>query len=96
MKTRWFAVRCCCESSKIFGFLQLPDNPNTWVYRTITDRSGKGHRIELREACEATVIDYLGSSEPIKRERTADLAVYSDDRPIEFWRQFDTFVEAAQ
>lgn len=95
MKTRWFAVRCCCESSKIFGFLQLPDN--TWAYRTITDRSGRGHKIELREACERIIENYRESSPaPIYQERSADLAVYSDDRPLEFWRQFDNFVETAQ
>jgi hypothetical protein len=96
----WFPVRCCCKPRKIFGFLRL----QTATKRThvIYDRAGGHHIIELREAIACmpsiSVADYLLASQPVdllnELATECDLAVYSDDRPIEFWRTIPGFIEA--
>lgn len=93
---RWYAVRCCCQPQKVIGFMRLYNAPLDYVLvrevetlRTssavIGDANIPGpvaitptHRIEIR-----TFNDH-GVKEP---------AIYSDDRPIEFWRRIRGFVE---
>lgn len=89
IRKQWFPVRCCCTPQKIFGFLQVNRDAVDRCCQTIMlDRDGQEHVIEIRRisagTCEAD------------RELTIheELAVYSDDRPIEFWRTIPDFMEA--
>jgi len=86
-------VRCCCEGEKILGTLDLhslhpvqrisvlSDPPSGFTLND--DPMGfvqiESHEIQLKE------IDLGGG----RRE----IAVYSDDRPIEFWRCLSGFRE---
>lgn len=96
---RWLAVRCCCAPRKIFGFLRVPlDRLHVVASRVwapgsvqVKDAAGAPHALELRLSCE-----YRHDSELAgKPKATDELAIYSDDRPIEFWRTIPGFVEAA-
>lgn len=94
MMVEWYAVRCCCEPLKIFGFLPLPRGP---AKHSVVDRFGVPHRIELRpirlvmrESFDLYFRDRM--VEPVISEE--EVAIYSDDRPIEFWRTIPDFVEA--
>lgn len=100
-------VRCCCTPTKIFGTMEVPDNvlwngatfpvlliperehwthdPNTLVKHNQTE----WHRItvmKFRSRIRATV------TEDIILDND-ELAVYSDDRPREFWLRVPTFQE---
>lgn len=90
-------VRCSSSPNTIFGTLEIPgyvpDRPTSFPVFTfkpltltelfeadITD-SNTDRAIEM---IETRYIDRLGQRE---------LAIYSDDRPIEFWRQLPDFRE---
>jgi len=91
----WFAVRCCCTPNRIFGFMQLPvDGPR----QLVQDANGAMHEVQIRkitEPCRNT--PQVARVENILMQRpypmSAELAVFSDDHPIEFWRQIVGFVE---
>lgn len=85
-------VRCCCRPQKILGTLEIDDLHLSFtvaIARPISTGptwprewvAFDYHRIELRH--------YQGFDEE------TEIAVYSDDRPIEFWRQLPNFREAA-
>jgi hypothetical protein len=84
-KVTWYPVRCCCSPQKIFGFLPLPHQlvKQCKNQAILKDRNGKSHQIELRTL-------YNGINEV---NLTEELAVYSDDMPIEFWRTMPGFKE---
>ena len=97
----WYAVRCCCTPRKVFGFLKLDSNLADHEYKYVTDNQGYEHRVLIRVAyirpenkprieCGFVV---QGAGLPIDLI-PEELAVYSDDRPIEFWRTIKGFVEA--
>lgn len=96
----WYAVRCCCKPTTIFGFLPLSlENTGS---QTIRDYWGISHKIDVKpisRMCRVgAMIEYVmsGDSEPPSETSfDSELAVYSDDRPIEFWRTIPGFVEAA-
>lgn len=81
---RWYAVRCCCQPQKIFGFLQLEDDK---ARHTIIDRNGHAHVADIRISSDITISS-------VGEVQHMDPAVYSDDREIEFWRTIPGFVEA--
>jgi hypothetical protein len=85
-------VRCCCEGEKILGTLDLAIlQPVQRIYvlpvsegwTPNDDPMGfvdiEVHTIQLKEIS-------------LPRGRT-EIAVYSDDRPIEFWRRLSGFKE---
>jgi hypothetical protein len=89
----WYAVRCCCTPTKIFGFVKLPSDVEDC------------YRVPLRSyQLSATTRVYDGPPEPVPvqsavlyvRKIGNERAIYSEDRPIEFWRQVRGFVEATQ
>jgi hypothetical protein len=85
---RWFAVRCCCQPRSIMGFV-LASAPDGVRVLTVTDAIGDQHRVSLERI--ATCADFNGLSVV-----SDELAVYSDDRPIEFWRTIHGFVEVKE
>jgi hypothetical protein len=90
----WYPVRCCCGQQKIFGFIKLPVG-QVPVY-SVRDRLGNVHRLELKRIAighRSVVADHI----PIAVEGSfeEELAVYSEDRPLNFWRTLPGFLEAA-
>lgn len=85
----WYAVRCCCEPLKIFGFLLLDGRQKA---HTIRDTRGDTHRVELRPVREICSSEY-GDPPDVETQVRSEVAVYSDDRPIEFWRTIPGFLE---
>lgn len=95
---QWYPIRCCCQPDKIFGFLQLDSHPE-WDEFEVTDCDGKNHVIKMKTFTRvATPLyrydDMMGSD--ITMPVIHEYAIYSDDRPIEFWRSVVGFVEATQ
>lgn len=78
IECQWVAVRCCCTPKRVLGFMRLDQG----IVRA-------GHRFRQR-----------GNGRPASRESTwpdtyrREFAIYSEDRPIEFWRQVMGFIEA--
>lgn len=85
---RWFAVRCCCRPRSIMGFV-LASAPDGVKSLTVTDAIGDKHRVALERI--ATRADFNGLSVV-----SDELAIYSDDRPLEFWRTIHGFVEVKE
>lgn len=86
-RLQWFAVRCCCDGSRVVGFLRLPVDAGPEV--TIFERPGPlpldDPHADLLNITRHTIrLRHFG------HER----AVYSEDRPVEFWRGIAGFVEA--
>ena len=99
----WFAVRCCCQPLKVMGFLRLPAIravvPDGFE---IEDVTGVPHRVRVKAMRQCmSVADALLMQHaiepvvpvPVQEE---ELAIYSDDRPIEFWRTIPGFVETKE
>ena len=92
-----YPVRCCCEPTKLYGVIELPDGvregtttivrerpsiPANWLTqeKPMVTSDGNIHSIKLMR-----VVDH--------RSGLDEVAVYSDDRPIEFWRKIIGFTE---
>lgn len=73
----WRAVRCCCQPTKVLGFLRADPNVRCLMVPMI----GGSVALELRQIHDPR----FGS----------EVAVYSEDRGIDFWRKVPGFVEAA-
>lgn len=88
-ETVWRAVRCCCQPTKVLGFVQLPIDHGKTL--TLRDHDGHCHVAQIRMAWERvlTIAD-TGMKEPA----TFEHAIYSEDRGVEFWRTIPEFVEA--
>ena len=97
-----YPVRCCCRPDKVFGTLALnvPDRPGRYVIRrprhlpvlswfNLREKPIASSYIDL----EPVEVELRHLTDPITGIYT--LAVYSDDRPIEFWRGVPGFVEVA-
>lgn len=91
-----YPVRCCCDGSKLYGFLDIP-----------TDRKfADGERFAVQIYPQASArLDDAYSTRKVRNETVTlrrfrdfgngvdEIAVYSDDRPIEFWRTVSGFTE---
>ncbi|HXD04443.1 MAG TPA: hypothetical protein VN680_00210 [Burkholderiaceae bacterium] len=84
-----YAVRCCCTPSKVLGWLHLPAGmrelmvPEACGWSSgleVPRESPKRHLVKLR------VYEGMGGYQ--------ELAVYSDDRPLEFWLKLSGFERA--
>jgi hypothetical protein len=100
-----YPVRCCCQPQKILGYLELPDwlKPGSrWVLMVDDRKTGRALSAAawtpadpvgptfrgLPVRLEAVVMQYRDLESDVD-----ELAVYSDDRPIEFWRIIHGFEE---
>lgn len=86
----WYAVRCCCQPQKIFGFIPLEAGSRTYQ---IVNRYGETHEIELRTSRTCSAPTFVESRDGYLEMVSDEIAIYSDDRPIEFWRTIPSFVE---
>lgn len=85
VNTRWVAVRCCCKPHKVLGFLQLTEDQ--YFRRQFTTPYLDG-AVSLRPITESKRDFDTGLSV------TWEIAIYSEDRPIEQWRRVPGFIEA--
>lgn len=97
---QFFAVRCCCQPSKVLGFMLLPKRGGS--ERMIVDNRGQSHKITIKDIYQVVppCSQYRDSGEPVEWSRasesvhTQELAIYSEDRDEEFWRTIPGFVWA--
>lgn len=85
----WLAVRCCCLPVKIFGFLPVSER----------DAQGReliveGHRLRMSECTVHDSAILLRAAPAPDAMFNTERAIYSDDRPLSFWRDMPGFVEA--
>jgi hypothetical protein len=90
-KDRWYAVRCCCTPNTIYGFMKLPESTEDARGVTVIDRHGSHHHVHLKRVGHSA---YDRDATLTAMPHVSDeIAIYSDDRGIEFWRRIDGFVE---
>lgn len=85
-EVEWLAVRCCCQPTKVLGFMQLPRGQtkhSVWV---------QGHGLDV---IEVRLMSDAKRTDDGTHAITTEMAIYSEDRGIEFWRGVIGFVEAA-
>lgn len=85
-EVEWLAVRCCCQPTKVLGFMQLPRGQakhSVWV---------QGHGLDV---IEVRLMSDAKRTDDGTHAITTEMAIYSEDRGIEFWRGVTGFVEAA-
>ena len=85
-------VRCCCQPHKILGTVDVPyefsDRFVVWEDLEPINFSPNGPTMSPNVTRhEIKVRDFLAGNGKAER------AVYSDDRPIEFWRKIRGFIE---
>jgi len=86
-------VRCCCTSTKILGTLEAPND--------IAKKKGsfvilEKHREVVSILTHVVKTKLVGQSFMNKRgDKTVkhEMAVYSQNRSVEFWRNIDNFKE---
>jgi hypothetical protein len=62
----------------------------------VLDGNGGVHDLQIKELCDAR-LDYLEEAPVTAAPQTTlkvERAFYSEDRPIEFWRDLSGFIEA--
>lgn len=84
---REYPVRCCCQPQKIFGWLkiaqELKAGQSTVVFENRCGPSPSPyHHVQAR---------YCGDTKD--GQIVYEVAIYSDDHPIEFWRTIRGFRE---
>lgn len=96
-------VRCCCLPETVFGTLQVPDDVGVEarlrrVFQLDIVLTQSVHDFKMADALKP--VNYEPRYAEVRHLWTTDtgvckleLAVYSDDRPIEFWRTVRGFVE---
>jgi hypothetical protein len=90
-------VRCCCQPQKILGTIELRSLER--FQRLLIPRVLKASFINfdgdsLVEIAPSDVYADIKLRDFVRPWTfKTELAVYSDDRPIEFWRQFPQFRE---
>lgn len=87
-----YAVRCCCQPTRIFGWMILPAG---------LDHGDEIKVLTLPPLAATPDNTPLPVTETIRLKRygkanTWEVAVYSDDRPIDFWRQVPGFIESTE
>lgn len=90
-------VRCCCLPVKILGTLEVTKEQAQQRWLDVPLRRASyawdrkvqaGDEITVRARVELKIF-----CNPFAKPQT-ELAVYSDDRPVEFWRGIPGFIEA--
>lgn len=88
-----YLVRCCCEGTKVLGFLEMPrgDYRNDEIV-SIAMSPPVG---PVEGPPQSLIVDPTATFRRFRDyDRGVDeIAVYSDDRPIEYWRKMRGFTE---
>lgn len=89
-----FNVRCCCQPQKILGTLDLPTTNKT---QRLTTRSVIRPMVLKQDdviPANTTIEHHTIQLRIYNRDDgVEELSVYSDDKPVEYWRQFIGFIE---
>lgn len=86
-----YAVRCCCTPTKVFGHLEGPDNVRSFRVLDKEYKEYKEYKVrELR--VETIALPDHTSPDFYRYER----AIYSEDRPLEFWANIRGFTMTKQ
>ena len=98
----WIAVRCCCQPTKVLGFLPATEaqrRAREWVCAPkvlyTPNCETDGLPTALLRFSEPTVLEIRNMGSQRGETYFYEPAIYSEDRPIEFWRTVPGFVEAA-
>lgn len=89
MNSRWYAVRCCCNGARVLGFLSLPES--FAPVHIVVEKSEAVPMFDARNEPGFTTVHQVQL-----RAYGNEIAVYSEDRPIEFWRKIRGFMEVQQ
>lgn len=92
----WLPVRCCCHGERILGFLKLRTGQAVEGRTLVTDQP---HYSSVLSAMAHPSVQETVKRWPVTIKEFAgieqrELAVYSEDRPVEYWRDVPGFVEA--
>lgn len=83
-------VRCCCQPQKILGSLEVSSNRDRFlVHESVSFKYPLANEPRNNVPVHEIQVRYFKNYE----EGTLERAVYSDDRPIEFWRKIPGFRE---
>lgn len=83
-ENQWVAVRCCCTPTKVLGFISM---------RRENVKAGYCFRLPVRGVHMAKICHLR---EMAMGRYAQEIAIYSEDRPIEFWRSVSGFIEAGE
>ena len=90
---RLYPVWCCCQPRRILGYLELPtglkDGQRLAVQRPLSVR-GASPDIAMRLTCGPETI----LMRTFFNRDVEEIAVYSEDRPLEFWSRLPNFTPA--
>ncbi|MGY4269690.1 MULTISPECIES: hypothetical protein [unclassified Bradyrhizobium] len=90
-----YLVRCCCEPDKILGYLTVPHemrNGERYPICRMDQLLINARPFEPSELVHSKIETALFRT-LINADGNREIAVYSDDRPIEFWRGVRGFEE---
>ena len=89
-------VRCCCQPTKILGTFEVPNGAGRGFMLYTMEFPHEPISMMVTPSEIAPTIPAYNRAEhwiQIKTFGYGESAVYSDDRPIEFWRRFPQFKE---
>lgn len=93
-------VRCCCEPERILGTLPVPMEAARRGFFQVARRASPVFTMRVGKRPGPGSVTTLRGAETILIKPFAagpraptELAVYSDELPIEFWREIPGFVE---
>lgn len=105
VESAWYPVRCCCVPQKVFGFLRLRVQhpyPGTVHHVKTRDRFGVEHILKMKPMYDNLQSRHVDLESLVSPEIFARLphpsmehAIYSEDRPREFWRVFEDYFEVS-
>jgi hypothetical protein len=77
---------------KVLGWFDLPENQESFTIRQMPDIRASDFMC-AHEAVPLPVAHYIEIKEYMHGLFRREWAIYSDDRPIEFWRKIPGFIE---
>ena len=89
-----YAVRCCCMPRNVLGWLHLPTLPAGIRSLEVPEACGWSSGLEQpresprRHLVKLRMYEGMGGFQ--------ELAVYSDDRPLDFWLKLSGFEPATR
>lgn len=91
----WRAVRCCCQPKKVMGFMRVREDATEIRLR----ENGGITRFPIMPLLTCLKVSYdIDNGGDIAgldsyRKTEQELAIKSEDHPIEFWRRQPGFIE---
>lgn len=92
-------VRCCCTPKKVMGVLDVPDALVRWMggdmtlLRPMYGLAHLGRITDAEQVYSPITRAHIELRFYFHENGRKELAVYSDDRPVDFWRNLPGFEE---